>query len=118
MTRVQTDTHNHATTRSVGQGPFDGKSYMIDANTIHGYICNRWQQYNNRCGSRYVRRIIREEFRVQRASDFARSKREIEFDTLVRVTQIFEIKHPDHLTFRLLAGGSSFDSGVLRGEAD
>lgn len=51
------------------------------------YIHTRWPQVSKR----EVRRIVREEFKRQRASAYIRTEEQIVFDTLVRVTQIYEM---------------------------
>ena len=54
------------------------------------YIHSRWPEVSKR----EVRRVVREEFKRQRASVYIRTEEQIVFDTLVRVTQIYEKSKP------------------------
>lgn len=63
---------------------------MWSSDKIVSYVCERWPKYKTRSGSRYVRGVVRSEFKAQRESGFVRSDVDIAFDTLMRVTQIFE----------------------------
>ena len=54
------------------------------------YIHLRWPEVSKR----EVRRVVREEFKRQRASLYIRTEEQIVFDTLVRVTQIYEKSKP------------------------
>ena len=57
------------------------------------YIHSRWPGVSKR----EVRRVVREEFKRQRASVYIRTEEQIVFDTLVRVTQIYERENADVL---------------------
>ena len=56
------------------------------------YITGRWPNLKTRAGTRELRRRIRAVRREERAADFPRTPEQLEFDILVRVTQLYEIE--------------------------
>ena len=57
---------------------------------IVDYITGRWPNLKTRAASRELRRCIRTVRREERAADFPRTPEQLQFDVLVRVTQIYE----------------------------
>ena len=60
---------------------------MLD---ITAYITSRWPNLKTRAARRELKRVIDKVTREEQNADFPRTKEEIHFDILVRVTQIYE----------------------------
>lgn len=57
---------------------------------ITAYITSRWPNLKTRAAHRELKRVIDNVTREERNADFPRTNKEIDFDILVRVTQIYE----------------------------
>ena len=62
---------------------------------ITEYITGRWPNLKTRAGTRELRRRIRAVRREERAADFPRTPEQLQFDILVRVTQLYEIERSE-----------------------
>jgi hypothetical protein len=66
---------------------------------IAEFITSRWPNLKTRAARRELGRVIREVTEKERKADFPRTKEEINFDILVRVTQLYEIRFDQHTCF-------------------